>query len=358
MGLGPFPEVSLAEARNRAREARSQVRDGVAPIDAKRAAKSSQSARRLASRTFAQVAEAYITSQTPGWKSAKHAGQWLSTLQTYAFPLIGGMLLDDITTAHVRQVLEPIWSTKHETARRVRGRIESVISYGDKEAERERLNPARWSGHLEMLLAPSKKVAKRSHHAALPYRQVPKFMERLRAVDGQSARALEFAILCAARSGEVRGVTWSEIDLEAGEWVVPGDRMKSGRPHRVPLSGAAVALLSRQSADDDLLFPGAGGRSLSDMALNQVCRRLQVSAVPHGFRSSFRTWAGETTSFPHEVIEAALAHTVGDATVAAYMRGDLFEKRRKLMAAWGSYCAHAPTAANVSQIGTKNLRSG
>ncbi len=340
-GLGNYPSVSLADACTAAREARELLRRGVDPIEDARAKKSALAAAAGASLTFDECASKYITAHEAGWKNSKHAAQWRATLDTYASPVLGKMLVDDVQTAHIVSVLEPIWTTKTETASRVRGRIESVLDWAKVRGYRQGENPARWRGHLDKLLAKRSKVAKVVHHAALDYRQIGDFMKRLRAAEGIGARALEFAILTAARSGEVRGATWAEIDLDEGVWVVPGERMKAGKEHRVALSAAAVDLLRAlpRLDDCDLVFPGAKRRPLSDATLGAVLKRMGLDVTAHGFRSTFRDWAAETTAYPSEVVEMALAHAVGDKVEAAYRRGDLFEKRRRLMADWARYCA-------------------
>lgn len=264
---------------------------------------------------------------------------------------MGGMQVRHVEMAHVLKVLEPVWREKTETASRLRGRIESVLNWATTHGLRDdkTANPARWGGHLENILAKPSKVAKVKHHAALKWSDIGTFMESLRAAQGMGARALEFVILTAARSGEVRGATWPEIDLDAKVWTVPGDRMKAGKEHRVPLSPAAVALLKAlpRMADSELVFPAPRGGTLSDMTLTAVLRRMQVDAVPHGFRSTFRDWAAEATSYPNHVCEMALAHVVGNAVEAAYRRGDLFEKRRRLMDDWADYIGRPARSGSV-----------
>jgi integrase len=337
MGLGGFPAVSLADARAAGKDLRQQIASGGNPV----AERHAQRAERAAAQTFAQAAEAYITAHAPGWKNAKHAAQWRSTLDTYAMPVLGALLARQIELRHILAVLSPIWETKTETASRLRSRMELVLDWATAHGQREGLNPARWRGHLDKLLPKPSKVAKTQHHAALPVGEVGAFVGRLRQQDGMGARALEFAILTAARSGEVRGATWGEIDLVAGVWAIPGGRMKAGRDHRVPLSGAALALLAGlpRVAGSDLVFQSPRGGPLSDMTLSAVLRRMEVAAVPHGFRSTFRDWAAERTAYPGDLAEMALAHTIGDKVEAAYRRGDMFDKRRRMMEEWASFCA-------------------
>jgi integrase len=300
-------------------------------------------ASQLASLTFEQCASRYIAAKAPEWKNVKHAAQWTSTLQTYAFPVIGGLLVQDVELPQIKAVLDPIWVAKTETASRLRGRIESVLDWATVNGYRTGLNPARWRGHLDKVLPAPGRIAKPDHHAALPLPEVGAFMKALRSQEGMGALALEFAILTAARSGEVRGATWDEIDLDGAVWTIAGDRMKAGKEHRVPLSAAALAVLSKvpRMAGTDLVFPAPLGGQLSDMTLTAVTRRMKVAAVPHGFRSTFRDWCSERTNYPREVVEMALAHAIGDKVEAAYRRGDLFEKRRALMSEWARFCAVA-----------------
>lgn len=355
MGLGGFPDVGLAQAREDARVARAKVRAGVDPIDEARAARSALIAAQLSMLTFQQAADAYIDAHKAGWKNEKHQKQWASTLQAYAFPKIGTVLVRDVELPQVLAVLEPIWKTKTETASRLRGRIESVLDWATARGYREGLNPARWRGHLDKLLPRPSKVAKVEHHSALPVADVGAFMVQLRSQEGLGARALEFAILTAARSGEVRGATWKEIDLEAGAWTIPGERMKAGREHRVPLSADAVELLKTlpRHADTNLVFVGAKGGPLSDMTLSAVLRRMKAPCVPHGFRSTFRDWAAERTTYPNEMAEMALAHTISSKVEAAYRRGDLFEKRRRMMDDWAKFCATAEAKGTVVPLRKK-----
>lgn len=344
MGLGGFPDVTLAKAREAARDARDLIRKGVDPIEAARAARSSLKASTARVVTFRAAADGYMAAHETSWKNLKHRAQWAATLETYAYPVIGDLAVGDIELPHVLKILEPIWTTKTETAKRLRGRLEMVLDWATARDYRIGLNPARWRGHLDKLLAKPSKVARVAHHKALAIDDMPAFMARLRSADGIGARALEFAILSAARSGEVRGATWGEIDLEGGVWTVGAERMKAGREHRVPLSKAALALLKRpaRAKDADVVFPAAQGGALSDMTLSAVLRRMKVEAVPHGFRSTFRDWAAERTSHPSEAAEMALAHTVGNKVEAAYRRGDMFAKRRQLMEDWAAFASGAP----------------
>lgn len=356
MGLGAYPDVTLAMARERAREARELVRRGVDPIEQRRASTSALKASVAAALTFRQTATAYISTHEAGWKNAKHAQQWRNTLEAYAYPVMGDLLVRDVQKEHVLAALRPIWTEKNETATRLRGRIELVLSYAMQAGYRpEGLNPARWRGGLDKLLPAPAKVAKAEHHPALPLGQVGAFMRRLRAAPGMGARALEFTILTAARSGEVRGATWAEIDLQDKVWTVPPSRMKAGNEHRVPLSPAAIALLEAlpRMAGTDLVFPAPRGGQLSDMTLSAVLRRMEVPAVPHGFRSTFRDWAAERTTFPREAAEMALAHTIESKVEAAYRRGDLFEKRRVMMAEWADFLSVEEQPAKVIPMRTK-----
>jgi integrase len=340
---------SLSNARLAAAGARKLIKEGRDPIEAKRNAADAEADKP----TFGEIADAFIDAKSPEWRNDKHKAQWKMTLETYAGPL-RGKPVDTITTADVLSVLKPIWQAKPETASRVRGRIESVLdaarAHGHTPADGA--NPARWRGHLDKLL-PKRTKLSRGHHAALPYADVPTFMAALKARQGVSGMALEFAILTAARSGEVLGAKWEEIDLDAKVWTIPGPRMKAGREHRVPLSGAAVALLMQAQSikESDFVFPGARAkRPLSTMALEMVLRRMGVKDVTvHGFRSSFRDWAGNETHFPRELAEQALAHAVGDMTEQAYRRGDAVERRRALMAAWANHVGAVPGAEVTGQ---------
>lgn len=357
IGLGPYPAVTLADARKAARAKRVQIESGVDPVADARERQNALRAAQAAELTFAQAAQKFIAAKSSEWDNHKHARQWTATLEVYAFPQIGRVAVRDVELPHVLAVLEPIWTEKTETASRLRGRIEQVLDWAAARGYRDGPNPARWRGHLDKLLARPTKVKRVQHHRALPFADMPSFMERLRTQTGIGARALEFLILTAARSGEVRGANWSEIDLEHGIWVVPAERMKARREHRVPLSEAAVSLLEAQPrlAGTNLVFPSARLRPLSDMTLSAIMKRMKVDAVPHGFRSTFRDWVGEQTNFPHEVAEMALAHTIPNKAEAAYRRGDLFEKRRKLMQAWAQACTRPVCGADV--VGIRHERA-
>lgn len=341
MGLGSFPEVTLATARQKARDARELVRQGFNPIDAKKAARSAAVAARATSKTFAECAARYIDAKSPEWANAKHLAQWRTTIEAFANPTIGALSVRDVDTPHVMAILEPIWKSKTETAVRLRGRLEAILDWAAVRGYRVGPNPARWKGHLSVMLPAPSKIAATEHHTALPYVEMPGFMAQLRAVEGESAQALQFAVLTAARSGEVRGATWQEVDFDAKAWTVPAGRMKARKPHRVPLSEPALRLLRTRLAGKptDLIFSSSrSGRQLSDMAMTATVRRMKVDAVPHGLaRATFKTWATECTSFPREVVEMALAHTLENKTEEAYWRGDLFEKRVRAMQAWAKF---------------------
>jgi integrase len=339
LGLGGFPDVPLADARDKARAMRELIAQGIDPVQQKAAARAALMAAEAKVITFDECARRFMASKTKEFANPKHAAQWKTTLETYASPIIGKLPVDRIELAHVVQVLEPIWSSKTETASRVRGRVESVLSWATVSGFRAGENPARWKGGLDIVLPKPTKISKVKHHAALPWQEVPAFMPELRKVGGMGARALEFVILTAARSGEARGATWGEIDLEAKLWTVPPERMKAKKPHRVPLNDDAMRLLAALPRLDgsDFVFTSARGGMLSDMTLSAALKRMGVDAVPHGFRSSFKDWARTSTRFPDEVSELALAHVSTDATRAAYARDELLPQRTKLMDAWGQY---------------------
>ena len=344
MGLGSYPATSLVDAREKAAEQGRLRERGIDPIahrDTQRAAQRVADAKAM---TFDQCRDAYIAAHRSGWRSAKHAGEWLKTLKRYVTPVFGNLPVQSIDVALVTKVLEPIWSTKPETAGRIRGRIETVLDWAGARKLRQGENPARWRGHLDKLLPSRKKLRKIKpvkHLAALPYDELGAFMSELHQRPGVSARALEFTILTVARTAEVLGAQWSEVDLQAKVWTIPAERMKGNREHRVPLSDAAVAVLTRMEKvrQNAFVFPGGRRDALAHTALWLCLGRMGRSDITvHGFRSTFRDWAAERTNFQREVAEAALAHMVGDETERAYRRGDLFDKRRKLMDAWAAYC--------------------
>jgi integrase len=339
IGFGSARDVSLARARELAGQARARLAEGINPKEARRSS---------AGASFGECADRVIEAMRPSWRNAKHAAQWEMTLREYAAPL-RRLPADKVTTDDVLSVLKPLWHDKPETASRLRGRIERVLDAAKAQGLRSGENPARWRGHLDQLL-PKRQQLTRGHHAAMDYADLPAFVENLRAREGNAARALEFAILTAARSGEVLGARWAEFDLNRGIWTVPAMRMKAGREHRVPLSRNALNLVKamHDNRDGDFVFAGQKrGNPLSVMALEMVLRRMKIeNATVHGFRSAFRDWAAECTNFPNEVCEAALAHVIENKAEAAYRRGDLFEKRRKLMEAWSAYC----TTPKMSKI--------
>jgi integrase len=343
MGLGPADIVGLAEARERARDCRRTLLEGVDPIESRRRARSAELAAADNAITFDECAERYIAAREDSWRNAKHRAQWRSTIDTYCAP-INNL---DVSAVDLRLVLgciEPIWKEKTETASRVRGRIEAVLDWAAARGYRQGDNPARWKGLLDKIVPPRRQLARVRHHPALPYTEIPEFMDALRTRQGASARALEFAILTAARTGEVLGARWSELDLKAGTWTVPAHRMKGGREHRVPLSERAAAILRdlpREAVGrNGFVFIGLGtGRALSNMALLALLERMRREELTtHGFRSTFRDWAAEATGYPNHVVEMALAHAVAGGVEAAYRRGDLFAKRGRLMIDWGRYC--------------------
>lgn len=347
IGLGPASgagTITLAKARYLADALRVKVKAGIDPLaererDAAKALAAAQEAK-VAGVTFRAMAETHIAANKEGWRNAKHRQQWENTLKTYAYPVFGDLPVAEVDTPHVLKVLEPIWRDKTETASRFRGRIETVLDSAMARGYRQGENPARWRGHLAQILAAPTKLS-RGHHKAMPYDAVPAFVEQLQGREAVAALALEFVILTAARSGEVVGATWGEVDLAKAVWTVPAERMKAGKEHRVPLSPRAVAILEKtKRLGGKYLFPGGQSASnLSGMAMAMLLRRMKQDVTVHGFRSAFRDWAAECTGYSHEVAEMALAHTIGNAVERAYRRGDLFEKRRRLMADWGDFCA-------------------
>lgn len=346
MGLGSLLNVSLAMARRKAAEARAMLGEGIDPL----AEKQARLAAVRGTLTFREASEAYIAAHAAGWRNAKHGEQWRNTLATYVYPVIGGLPVNAIDTAHVLKVLEPIWTAKTETAKRLRGRIENVLDWAAARRHRDGENPARWRGHLDKLLARPSKVATVEHFAALPFAELPAFFAVLAQQPGIAAKALAFCILTATRTGETIGARWDEITGEL--WTIPAERTKARREHRVPLSKPALVILAEMRTIADasgapvggFVFPGGRpGKPLSNMALLATLKRMgRQDVTTHGFRSAFRDWCGESTSFPREVAETALAHVIKDKVEAAYARGDLLAKRAQLMAAWGRYCTTLP----------------
>jgi len=349
IGLGAYPGVGVALAREKAQEVRDQIVAGVDPVAARVTARQSIIQQQIDEKaldwTFRRCAEAYIKAKSPGWRNAKHASQWPNTLETYVYPTIGDLLVRNINIGHVCAIVEPHWSTKNETINRVRNRIELVLDWATVRKLRAGDNPARWKGNLDKLLADRSIVAPVVGHRALDAAEVYRFVEMLRKIEGIGSRCLEFVVLTACRSGEARLATWAEIDMATRTWNIPGNRMKSGRPHRVPLSDEVIKLLESlpRLEGSKLLFPGRmAGNPISDMTMAKVMRDMGVDAVPHGFRASFSSWCASSTAYPSEVREMALAHAIGDDTVGAYQRSDLFEKRRNLMADWAKFINTAP----------------
>ncbi|MDP6574728.1 MAG: integrase arm-type DNA-binding domain-containing protein [Rhodospirillales bacterium] len=359
MGLGPLHAVGLADARKKAAAARQLRHDGIDPIDARNADIVRARLEAAKSISFREAAERHIEAHEAGWRNAKHASQWRSTLETYAHPIFGDLPVQAVDVALVMKVLEPIWAKKTETASRVRGRIESILDWATARGYRLGDNPARWRGHLDNLLPRRSRVQRVSHHAALPYDEIAAFMESLRVQDGITAQALDFLILSAGRTGEVVGARRGEFNLNDAVWTVPAERVKSGREHRVPVSAPAMEIvramdIGRASeSDSDFVFPGGKrGKSLSTGAFLALLRRMDREDItPHGFRSTFRDWAAERTNYPREVAEMALGHVISDKVEAAYRRGDLFEKRRRLMDEWSRFCGTEAKAGKVVAIG-------
>lgn len=357
MGLGSFATFTLAEARQRAGDRRKQLADGIDPIACKREVILKKRMADANIITFDKAAAAFIEANSPAWRNVKHGEQWRNTLATYASPVIGSLPVSEVSTALVLRILQPIWTEKTETATRVRGRIEKVLDWAKVQGYRAGDNPATWRGHLSEVLPKPSKVANTGNHAALPWVEIGAFMATLRAMPGAGALAMELIILTATRTSEVLNATWSEFDLEAGIWTISKERMKSFRGHRVPLSDAALAVLEKAKAgrkDSDFIFPGKPGRALSNTVCLQTLKRMNRGDLTvHGFRSSFRDWCAESTSYPRDVAEMALAHAIEDKSEAAYRRGDLLEKRRALMADWAAFCGIASTSATVTPIRAK-----
>ena len=354
MGLGSLNAFTLAEARQRATAQRKLLTDGIDPLATKR---SDLLARRMAEAniiTFDKAATAFIEGNKAGWRNAKHADQWRNTLATYASPVIGSLPVNQIETSHIMRILSPIWTTKTETATRVRGRIEKILDWAKVQGYRTGDNPALWRGHLSEALPKPSKVADAGHHAALPWSEINAFMVALQAMRGAGARAMEIIVLTATRTSEVINAKWSEFDLDAKLWTIPKERMKSFKEHRVPLSESVIRLLNAQPHQGEYVFPGVKGKPLSNMACLETLRRMgRGDLTVHGFRSTFRDWVSETTSYPRDVAEMALAHTIEDKSEAAYRRGDLIEKRRALMSDWAVHCGTVLVSADVVPIRAK-----
>jgi len=369
LGLGSATAIPLKRARELADEARRLRAEGINPVEHRRTQRSAEQAEAAKAVTFKEAAEQFVANHKAGWKNPKYRQQWENTLATYVYPIFGHLPVGAIDTTLVMKVLQPIWTTKPETASRVRGRIEAILDAAKTQGQRSGENPARWKGHLANLLPSKRKVRRVRHHPALPYAALPAFMAALRARPSLSARALEFCILTAVRSSEDIKAHWREIDLDAAVWEIPAERMKRERPHRVPLVGRALEILKsyREEARNGWLFPGVGkrqGKSMSEAALEKMLTLMgdwrDKAGEPitvHGFRSTFKDWSAERTSFPWEVAEVALSHAVGDETEQAYQRGDLFEKRRRLMEAWARYCANAPAISGANGSNVMALRA-
>lgn len=339
IGLGGYPSIPLGLARDKAREAKELIAKGTDPVEQRKAIRARLISSQISALTFDAAAEKVHRSKSTEFRNAKHSDQWITTIRRYASPIIGKLPIADVELAHIVKILEPIWLTKTETAARLRGRLEQVLAWATVSGFRTGDNPARWKGHLDAVLPKPGKVAKVTHHKALPIDAMAGFMQELRKREGLAAKALEFGILTATRSGEVRGAIWDEIDLKNRVWTIPAERMKTQKEHRVPLSDAAMKLLNDvpRMAENNLVFPAPRGGILSDMTLTAVMRRMKVDAVPHGFRSTFRDWCAERTNYPRDVAEMALAHAIGNAVEAAYRRGDLFTKRSRLMQDWADF---------------------
>ncbi len=354
MGLGSIELISLADAREQIQAARKLLLAGKDPIEMREEAKQTQALEKLRTITFQECAEAYIAAHCQSWKSAKHRSQWRNTIKTYAMPILGHLLVQNVDTDLVLRVLEPIWHSRTETAVRLMGRIGAILDWAAARKYRHGENPAKWVGHLDKLLPNPSKISPHRHHAAMPVAEIAVFMEDLRQHRTVGAYALEFCILTASRTGEALGARWEEFNFSENIWSVPAYRIKSGKEHRVPLSNRALEILDhmKKEAECDLVFPGrTGKKQLSDMTLLKIIRSKGLRVVTHGFRSTFKDWASENTHFSNEVSEMALAHKVGSKVEAAYRRGDLFLKRRKLMESWANFCCADTETAEVIMIG-------
>jgi len=337
IGMGSYPALSLAAARVKAQQYRETIQQGQDPVAVKELARRALRTERARSVRFIDFAKLYLKSHAAGWRNPKHGAQWVSTLESYVYPVLGTMTVAEIETPAVLRVLQPIWHTKTETASRVRGRIEAILDAATAQGLREGPNPARWKGHLALTLPARSKIAPRQHQKAVPIAEVPTFYRKVSELEGVGAVALRFLLLTCTRSSETRAAQWDEFDLKRGIWTIPAERMKANREHRVPLSDAVVDILGTLPSREGLLFPGVKGKPLSDMTLTAVMRRMNMDAVPHGLRSSFRTWAADFTNYSREVCEQCLAHTTGSQVELAYQRSDLFEKRRQVMEEWATF---------------------
>jgi len=356
IGLGGYPEVSLAIARERALEKKSLIAQGIDPIEEKRASKARLVASQRNSITFDEAAKTVHETKSEEFKNEKYKAQWISAIKAYASPFIGKMPVSEITLHEIKAVLEPIWLTKTDTAKKLRGNIEVILAWATVNEYRTGENPARWKGYLDQVFQKPSKIKAVKHHAAMPIDDMAAFMPKLREQIGVGARALEFTILTSTRSGEVRGAQWDEIDFNKKLWIIPASRMKAGKEHRVPLSDAAIDLLKAMPrfAESPYIFFSPRGGMLSDMSLSAVLKRMELKEVPHGFRSTFRDWAGERTNYPREVIEHALAHLLKDKSEAAYQRGDYLAKRAALMQDWADFI-NGKNTAEVINIHSKRV---
>ena len=357
IGLGGFPEVPLAQAREKAREMKEMIRKGVDPVAIRRTQRLDILKSQAKHLTFADAARLCHEKKISEFRNAKHAKDWLSSVKRYAIPVIGSIPVSTIELTHILKVLDPIWTSKTETATRTRQRIEAILAWATVSGYREGDNPARWTGNLDAVLPKPGKIKKVEHFKALPWQEVGSFMKALRKKKGIAAKCLEFTILTAARSGESRLATWDEVNLEDRVWTVPADRMKIGREHRVPLSEPVVSLVSSmpRMEGSEYIFTAPRGGPLSDAIMSKICRTMKVNAVPHGFRSSFRDWCSENTNYPREVAEMALAHAIESKVEAAYRRGDLFNKRRKMMEAWAEFCSREYQAGKVVPLNVASM---
>ncbi len=351
MGLGALNTFTLAEARTRATEQRKLLSDAIDPLLTKHETVLQKRMAEASIITFDKAATAYIEANKAAWRNDKHQDQWRNTLTTYASPVIGDLPVSRIDTSHIMRILSPIWTTKTETATRVRGRIEKVLDWAKVQGYRTGDNPAMWRGHLSEALPKPSKVANETHHAALPWADIGAFMRDLQETPGAGALAMQVIILTATRTSEVLNAQWNEFDLDAGLWTIPKERMKSFKEHRVPLSESVIRILREQPHRDGFVFPGTNGKPLSNMVCLQTLKRMErTDLTVHGFRSTFRDWVSEATAYPRDVAEMALAHTIEDKSEAAYRRGDLIEKRRALMTDWANHCAVVRAPADVVAI--------